>query len=254
MLDKTPIVILDKLDEDTRLENDAELTSNFIKEIVCDNKLLLNKNIQLFISIWEIPFLHLSSIFRRSKHTVFDIHWNKSELEEVLNRRLSVYSDSKINDYTALFSDEVSNGLKNQIFTLSNMNPRDLWGIFNSIFSEQYKIDSKSKTLCSPAIKNGLINFVKDFSFYEYYPKKKNARKSSNDVYSYITHLLKLNGTDEFTEFELREAASTGGSTHNYITSMVNIGLVKKQIIKGLEERLFIKFMIQKYRLRYLKK
>ena len=228
MLGKSPIVILDKFDEDTRLENDADLTSDFIKELVCDNKLLLNKNIQLFISVWEIPFLNLSSIFRRSKHTVYDIHWNKSELEEVLNRRLSVYSDNKINDYVTLFSDDVSYELRNQIFTLSNMNPRDLWGIFDSIFREQNKIDGECKKLCAIAIKNGLVDFVKSFSFYEYYPKKKNARNSTNDVYSYITHLLKLNGTHEFTQYELREAASTGGSTTNYITGMVNIGLVKK--------------------------
>jgi hypothetical protein len=228
ILGATPIVILDKFDEDIRLENDADSTADFIKELVCDNKLLLNKNIQLFMSVWEIPFLSLSSNFRQSKHTVFNIHWNRSELEDVLNRRLSIYSDKKICDYRSLFANDVSDELIDQMFTLSNMNPRDLWEVFDSIFKEQHKIDSECKELCATALENGLVSFVKSFSFYEYYPKKKDARKNTNDVYSYIRHLLRLNNTDEFTQDELREAASTGGSTTNYITGMVNIGLVKK--------------------------
>lgn len=228
ILDKTPMVILDKFDEDTRLENDADSTANFIKELICDNKLLLNKNIQLFISVWEIPFLSLLPNFRQSKHTVFNIHWNRSELEGVLNRRLSIYSNNRINEYKSLLGNDVSDGLIDQMFTLSNMNPRDLWGIFDSIFKEQHKIDSQCKVLCASSFENGFVNFVKNFNLYEYYPKKKNARRTTNDVYSYISHLLQLNGTDEFTQEELRNAASTGGSTTNYITGMVNIGLVKK--------------------------
>ena len=82
------------------------------------------------------------------------------------------------------------------------------------------------------AIEKGLHDFVEKFSFYEYYPKNKNARKNANDIYSYIKHLLTLNNTSEFTNDELRTAAATGGSTSNYITGMISIGLVSKTDIK----------------------
>ena len=78
------------------------------------------------------------------------------------------------------------------------------------------------------ALIDGLHNFVENFQFYEYYPRKKNAQKNTNDIYSYINYLLKLPKVNEFTNGELRDAASTGGSTTNYITGMMNIGLVKK--------------------------
>ena len=39
----------------------------------------------------------------------------------------------------------------------------------------------------------GVKEFVKGFSYYEYYPKKKNTKSNTMDVYSYIAHLLKLN-------------------------------------------------------------
>lgn len=63
-----PLVIFDKLDEDIRLENDADLVAEFIKAPICDNKLLLNDHIQLLFSVWEIPFNSLESVFRQSKH------------------------------------------------------------------------------------------------------------------------------------------------------------------------------------------
>lgn len=228
LMGSIPLVLIDKLDEDLRLENDAEIIATFIKELVCDNNLLLDTNIQLFISVWQIPFAYLNTIFRHSKHYVYNIDWNQQQLESVLNHRLAVYSNDNIIDYHNVFCSDVSDEDIKNIFILSNANPRDLWGVFDAIFKSQYEIDSSSKLLCKQAVNNGLHQFVKHFGFYEYYPKKKDARRSTNDIYSYINYLLKLKDTDEFTNEELRQAASTGGSTTNYITGMMNIGLVTK--------------------------
>jgi len=222
------IVLIDKLDEDIRLENDAELISEFIKDLLCDNNLLLNSNIQLIVSVWKIPFKVLTPNFRRSKHFVYDIDWNPEHLEAVLNQRINHYSDSSLTDYHTLFDSIISQDDIDIIFELSNSNPRDLWGIFDCIYNEQHKLDSNTTKITSQALNNGLKSFVKTFAFYEYYPKKKNARKNTNDIYSYIQHLLKLNNDTEFTNDELRIAANTGGSTTNYITGMLNIGLISK--------------------------
>ena len=116
----------------------------------------------------------------------------------------------------------------NNIFKLCNSNPRDLWDIFDKLFHAQFELDSSCTSISHEAVINGLQCFVENFSFYEYYPKKKKARKNTNDIYSYIKHLLTLNNPIEFTNDELRTSASTGGSTTNYITGMMNIGLVSK--------------------------
>lgn len=223
-----PIILLDKLDEDIRLENDAELVASFFKDLVCDNNLLLNSNVQLLISVWKIPFLMLGTIFRASKHTVYYIDWDYDQLTLALNNRLAVYSNKAINDFKALFDVDVTEADLSAIYELSNANPRDLWSIFDALFQAQYEIDSNSKLIGHNAISRGLYKFVSSFQFYEYYPRKKNAQRNTNDIYSYIRYLLKLKDTDEFTQEELRTKASTGGSTTNYITGMMNIGLVRK--------------------------
>lgn len=91
-----PIVLIDKLDEDLRLENDSDLVSAFCRDLICDNTLLLNQNIQLVISMWEIPFQSLSTIFRASKTSVYSFQWTKSQLEVVLNHRLSILHNSNV--------------------------------------------------------------------------------------------------------------------------------------------------------------
>ena len=225
------VLFIDKLDEDKRLDNDADEIQKFIEALFVGNNLLLNENIQLIISVWKIPFDNLGSKFRRQKHSVYDTNWSIDELKKVLNQRLKAHSNSKLTNYERFFDSSVPDEDINKIFILANACPRDLWHIFDHIFKSQYNIDNTSLTLTRQAISQGINNFVVKFDFYEYYPKKKNARKNTNDVYTYMQHLLKLPSYD-FTHGELREFANTGGSTTNYISGMTSIGLVQKTDIK----------------------
>lgn len=220
------IVFMDKFDEDSRIENDADILATFLKDMLSDNALLLNDNLQLVISIWRIAFKKLSTNFRRSKHYVFDILWSSSYLEDVLNHRLQVFSNNKINRWEDMFSENYVTF--DDILRLSNGNPRDLWDIMDNIIRTQYELDNAQRKLACDSVNLGMKRFVSKFNFYEYYPKRKKARKNTNDIYSYITILLFLKQTDEFTNGELRDAATLGGSATNYITSMQTIGLIEK--------------------------
>lgn len=219
------ILFFDKFDEDSRLENNAEAVSEFIKPLLTENKLLENPNIQIIISVWEVPFSRILSEVRSQKHHCPLLSWSKKKLEDALNRRLFVFSQSAISNYQEIFDSEISEDIIDEIFTLSNGNPRDLWHIFNSIIQSQYSIDSHSNRLSLQAIEDGLKSFVVSFNFYEYYPRRPNAKANAMDVYSYIKHLLKL-PKEVFTKNQLNEYAKTGSSTSNYVIGMEQIGLV----------------------------
>lgn len=168
----------------------------------------------------------MASNFRRSKHYVYDISWSYAYLVNVLNHRLQVFSGNKIKKWQDIFEESIDS--IDDILNLSNGNPRDLWDIFDKIIRTQYNLDNSKLRISREAIESGKKDFVSKFNFYEYYPKKKNARRNTNDVYSYIALLLFLDNTEEFTNEELRNAATTGGSVTNYITNMQTIGLVEK--------------------------
>ena len=222
---KNVTVLMDKFDEDSRMKNNAEIISKFVLSLLTDNKLIENKNIQIIISIWEIPFKRLLSEVRTQKHFCPLLSWSTQSLEAALNKRLFVFSQGKIDNYRKILENKIDDNKVKDIFELSNMNPRDLWHIFNCIFLKQYEIDSNSNVITDAAVEMGMIKFVKEFNFYEYYPRNPKAKANTMDVYSYIKHLLKLSSI-EFTKNQLNIKANIGSSTNNYVVGMEVIGLV----------------------------
>lgn len=221
------IFIFDKVDEDTRLENAAEEISDFIKPILSENKFLLDENYQVGVAVWVIPFNHIKDQVRTQKIYCPTLQWSALDLQKACENRMAVFSGSKIGSMDDIFADDVSEVDRQGLFDLCNRNPRDLWHIMDHIFKSQYKINSESKNISSAAIKTGLSKFVKEFNFFEYYPKKSNAKSNSMDIYAYIKHLLKLD-TDTFTRNQLNERAATGSSTNNYAVAMENMGLIER--------------------------
>ncbi len=219
------IIFFDKFDEDQRMKNNATTISEFINSLLTDNKILENLNLQLIISIWEIPFRKIMSEVRTQKHFCPILSWSERTLQNALNRRLQVFSGDKIRNYEDLFDISCESKNLEQMFELSNNNPRDLWHIMNSIMHAQYEIDSMKMKISDEAIVNGLRRFVSGFNFYEYYPKNPKAKANSMDIYSYIKHLLKVK-EEKFTKNQLSLAANTGSSTNNYVVGMENIGLI----------------------------
>lgn len=220
------VLILDKLDEDPRFENAAEEIASFASPMLTDNKLLLDNEFQLVVSIWLIPLNMLKDAVRTQKLNWSNIHWSSLDMKLALERRLCVFSKNKIQHISDLFDENVSEAEINSIIELSNKNPRDLWHVMDSIMRVQYKMDPSKEKIESQAISAGLNDFVVGFNFYEYYPKKSNARKNSMDVYAYIKHLLRLDGA-EFTRNRLNEKAGTGSSTPNYLVGMESMGLIE---------------------------
>lgn len=220
------VVLFDKIDEDSRFTNDGEQISFFIKPLLTDNKLLLCSDLQVAISLWSIPFDNLKSDIRTQKFYCPVLQWHESDLIRAFNQRVKVYSSRvDVREFREFFADSVTNEDIEQLLTLSNHNPRDLWHIFNSLFHKQYAIDSNASLITQEALNEALADFVLNFNYYEYYPRKKNSRRDSMDIYRYINHLLKLPDS-EFTANQLNLCAGTGSSTNNYIVSMQAMGLI----------------------------
>lgn len=165
-------IVLDEFDEDGRMKNNAETVSKFLTLLLTDNKILENPNIQLIISVWEIPFKKILTEVRTQKHFCPLLLWNTESLEKALNQRLLVFSDGAIVNYKLIFDNRVQTDSIAKIFELSSGNPRDLWHVLNSIFLKQYEMDSNSSEISENAIRIGIVDFVKEFNFYEYYPSK----------------------------------------------------------------------------------
>lgn len=222
-----PIVMIDRLDEDSRFENDAQAISEFINPFLSDGKLLSIDSIQLVFFVWSTPFRFIEDNIRTQKYFCPSLRWSKADLEKLLNKRLAYYSNSNLVNYRSMFENNVSDNTLDEIFELANSNPRDLIHIFKKLLTTQYEINAESHKIEQDTIGRALTEFVSRFNYYEYYPRKSNAQSNTMDIYSYSAHLFKLDDI-EFTKNRLNEKAQTGGSTNNYVVNMEKIGLVEK--------------------------
>lgn len=222
-----PVLLFDRLDEDTRFENDADIISEFIVPFLTDTNLLSIKEFQIVYFIWSTPFRYIEDLVRTQKYYCPSLKWSKQDLEKLLNRRLEFYSVSRITNYKKLFDmNTISEEDLDILFELANSNPRDLIHIFKILFEEQFRLNPNANTFNKELLNNALTKFVLDFNYFEYYPRKSNARANTMDIYSYAAHLLKLDN-EEFSKNQLNEKAGTGGSTNNYVVSMEKIGLIE---------------------------
>lgn len=223
-------VIVDKIDEDTRFENDAENVADYIVGIASNNRVLTNEEFQVILFLWSTPFNYIRSNVRTQKLTFQQLEWSRPQLERVVGRRLQAYSERAVSAIEQIL-DGCSKQSIEQIFRMCNGNPRDLWHILDKCFKEQFTLDP-DRHIGDKAIELGINRYVTDFNYYEYYPKKSNARTNSMDVYSYIKHLLKLDN-NQFTKDRLNDKAGTGSSTSNYVVAMENMGLIRKTASKA---------------------
>lgn len=219
------VVIIDKLDEDPRFKNDSDSIAKYLEGIASNNKVMVNDLFKIILFVWSTPFNVIKSNVRTQKLIHQPLLWTSQALKGAAGKRLSAFSNKKVNKIEELLSPDGLEELE-ALIEMSNENPRDLWHLIDKSIKFQYAIDCSSK-ISKEAVNRGIKDFVQQFNYYEYYPRKATARADSMDVYSYIKHLMKLD-SNSFTKNKLSEMAKTGGSTNNYVVAMENMGLIKK--------------------------
>lgn len=132
-------VVIDKVDEDTRFENDAESVSEFIVGIASNNRVLTNEEFHMVFFLWSTPFNYIRSNVRTQKLTFQQLEWNRPQLERVIGRRMQAYSDDAISEITQILDNCSANSI-DLLFRMCNSNPRDLWHIVDKCFKEQFAL------------------------------------------------------------------------------------------------------------------
>jgi hypothetical protein len=219
------IIVVDKVDEDPRFKNDSERIASFIEGIASNNKVLINDFFKIVLFVWTTPFNSIKSNIRTQKIALEELSWTSGALREASGKRLSAFSNKKLNRIEDLFEESDAHSI-DKLIHMCNENPRDLWHLLDKSLVAQFDLDN-SKKITNEAVEKGVDKFVEQFNYYEYYPRKANARRDSMDIYSYIKHLLRLD-SHVFTKNKLNDMAGTGGSTNNYVVAMENMGLIRR--------------------------
>ena len=70
-----PVILLDRLDEDPRFENDGDIISEFITPFLTNGNLLSITEFELVYFIWSTPFRFIEDLVRTQKYYCPSLRW-----------------------------------------------------------------------------------------------------------------------------------------------------------------------------------
>jgi GTPase SAR1 family protein len=192
------IVLFDKIDEYQELHQDISKIGTFTSELLTDTELLLNENLAIGFSLWSELRAELSGTVRFDKFGFIDVRWKSSDLEPLIDKRITYFSkgsDKKLNNLIPDSND------RNQLIKLGNKSPRDLISLLGAIYQEQANNNPEVNQFDDKSISSGMISFCKNYDYDSIHPSKTGRNK---EIKAMINRILAVKLT-RFTHKDLNK-------------------------------------------------
>lgn len=219
---KNVVIFFDKIDEYTRLNNNISLVVSFLESILKDTTVLMNRSYSVVFSIWDAikPELTNKGV-RFDKIKPIDITWSNEEIKEILEKRISFFSDGKITLDVLINNQEKIT----EIITLSNHSPRYIFRLLSYIYDCQSETNNKAQTFQFDVIDKGEKIYCLNFDYYAIYPTKTAGKEN---VINNINRLLKIGKTTIKTSDYVNVYKVSTPTAISYIKIALNYNLIKE--------------------------
>ncbi len=222
----TIYILVDKVDEQQFTGNDKKASFRFISPILKDLTLLEEKGIAFKFFLWDELMPYCSKVARSDRIDSFMYTWDHNSLEELLNKRLKVFSTGNIDDASKLFeseilpittskiniwsvgvlaeqSDQKSKNLGRSII-FAEHSPRDLIRICKRAVSEQHKANKKLNYVSRVVLNHSIDIFCEEKSLELLKGSLKDIQrlKKINSASFIIEEVLKTVKTEEKRKLE----------------------------------------------------
>lgn len=227
----TIYVLVDKVDELNLTGNNPKASYLFISELIKDLELLETPGVGFKFFLWDELKQYCAKDARPDRVYSYQLKWTVKQIRQMLNKRLSAFSNGKIKEAAELFHDRVSLG---RVIVFSEFSPRDCIRICNRILSEQLKENPNSLKFEYHIVNRAIDMFCKE-KVEELIINQSNLR-----------HLSKTSAVS-FTIEELvsKKVAADSPAIRNIILPwtkselLKKIGLVKRKGKKAVNEYAF---------------
>lgn len=131
-------VLIDKLDETAVTTNSSEATAQLIFPLLSNIQLLEINNFSWIAFIWDAVQEHFNNKYRirLDKIAHANISWDYIELKEMLDKRMSFFSNGKLSFESILDVSENKDKVIEQLIYISVKSPRELIKLCDIIFRE----------------------------------------------------------------------------------------------------------------------
>lgn len=221
------IVLFDKIDEYQELNQDVSRIATFTSEILSDTELLMNENLAIGFSLWSELKAELGGVVRFDKFGSIDVRWRATDLEPLIDRRISFFSKSRDKKFKDLFPNEID---RNEIIKLAYKSPRDLISLLSEIYLEQANSNQNVSCFDTSSISKGMINFCVNYDYDSLYSSKTGKNK---EIKAMINRILTVRQT-RFTAKQLTDTFNqTSAQSDGQIKLMIQYKLVCEDDILG---------------------
>ncbi|WP_379553514.1 P-loop ATPase, Sll1717 family [Qipengyuania sp. DGS5-3] len=162
---KSLYILVDRVDEVSDLANDAEASQKFVAPLVNNLHLLETDNVAFKFFLWDrMEDFVTAAGFRPDRVAVYRLNWSPGELEDMLSKRLSAFSDGRIQSLNQLTDGSVDIDLDKLVCLLSIGSPRDVIRLAQRIVDEHTRIVDDGSPLAIGAIEAGIQKFSRERS------------------------------------------------------------------------------------------
>ena len=168
------------------------------------------------VFLWDQTEDYLSAAgFRRDRIPVHMLNWTQVELEDMLSRRLSAFSDGKVKSLNDLAASTVILDVHKLVCMLSKGSPRDVIRLVGRIIDDHTRVEDTGAAISDRSIESGI---------------KKYSRERTLELYgSRLDDLSKI----EKVSFTIGELANdifriSHQAARNKIQNLLNVGAVLK--------------------------
>lgn len=137
-------ILIDKVDETELTGNDPSKSYEMIKALIKDLNFINSKDFSIKFFLWDALENHYAQDARQDRVQEFRLEWKYDELCNMIDRRLTAYSDGRITALNQIFEID-SIDINRIIISFSNNSPRNVIRILQDTMDEQVRLNTSKK-------------------------------------------------------------------------------------------------------------
>jgi hypothetical protein len=156
-------ILVDGIDELDLTGSDASATYSFIRGLVNDLQTLESPGVALKFFMWDqIEDLYREGGARPDRVPQFTLRWSVDQLQEMLRRRLSAFSEGRVESLGVLICADVPVNLDLLVAQLASGSPRDMVRMAQRIVAEATRETAEVRCIDEAAVWSGVRSFSRE--------------------------------------------------------------------------------------------
>jgi hypothetical protein len=153
-------VLVDRIDETSITQNDANVSFEFIQSLVLDLHVLETKSVAFKFFLWDqIRNRYLDAGARTDRIPLHILNWNLKEMSTMLAERLKAYSNGCVASLNNLTDADLDYDVHSLVCILAAGSPRDMIRMCKAIIDEQTRVTNEKGSIGRRVISQGLKTF-----------------------------------------------------------------------------------------------